>query len=174
MNVRSRYNLVAAIYLNTRGFAFVLFEGMLAPVDWGIVELRGKDRRARTIERVSTLLARYVPDLLVLQDMSRSGSHRSHRIRHLNDDIAEIAERLCIPTVSYSRADVRDCFGYLGVVTKDHIAGDIAKRIPAFERFLPRPRKIWMNEDARMGLFDAAALALTFFHGLAEGGQWAT
>jgi len=39
----------------------------------------------------------------------------------------------------------------------------IAQHIPAFERYLPPPRKPWMSEDARMGLFDAAALALTFF-----------
>ena len=27
----------------------------------------------------------------------------------------------------------------------------------------PPPRKPWMSEDRRMGLFDAAALALVFF-----------
>jgi hypothetical protein len=30
-----RYALVLAIYLNTRGFGFVLFEGHLSPFDWG-------------------------------------------------------------------------------------------------------------------------------------------
>ena len=30
--------------------------------------------------------------------------------------------------------------------------------------YLPPIRKIWKSEDSRMGLFDAAALALTFFH----------
>ncbi|WP_156527887.1 hypothetical protein [Bradyrhizobium stylosanthis] len=39
----------------------------------------------------------------------------------------------------------------------------IAKHIPAFEQYVPPPRKPWMSEDRRMGLFDAAALALTFF-----------
>jgi hypothetical protein len=33
----------------------------------------------------------------------------------------------------------------------------------AFERYVPTPRKSWKSEDARMGLFDAVALALTFF-----------
>jgi hypothetical protein len=163
MTQRGRYHLVAAIHLNTRGHAFVLFEGMLAPVDWGAVEVRGKGRRSRTIERVHVLLVRYVPDTLVLQDMSHTGTHRSHRIRRLNEQIVEVAERLCIPVLTYSRADVRKCFEYLGAPTKDQIAAEIAKRIPAFERFLPRPRRIWMTEDARMGIFDAAALALASF-----------
>jgi hypothetical protein len=35
---RRRYDLVLAIYPQTRGFAFVLFEGWLSPVDWGIHE----------------------------------------------------------------------------------------------------------------------------------------
>ena len=43
--------------------------------------------------------------------------------------------------------------------------------IPAFEAFLPEPRKWWNSEDPRMGLFDAAALALTFFHSSKSGEQ---
>jgi hypothetical protein len=39
----------------------------------------------------------------------------------------------------------------------------IAKHIPAFERYIPPPRKPWMSEDPRMGLFDAVALGLVFF-----------
>jgi hypothetical protein len=165
MNLKNRYHLVGAIYLNSRGYAFVLFEGMLAPVDWGIVEVRGKDRRPRSMQKAGAFLARYLPDALVLQDMSRTGTHRTHRIRRLNDDIAEVAERHCIPVLTYSRTEVRRCFDHLGAVTKAQIAGEIVRRIPAFERFLPPPRKPWMNEDARMGLFDAAALAVAFFQG---------
>jgi hypothetical protein len=52
--------------------------------------------------------------------------------------------------------------------TKGGIAETIAKHIPAFDRFLPPRRKLWMSEDVRMGLFDAAALAFTFFYGQAE------
>jgi hypothetical protein len=46
----------------------------------------------------------------------------------------------------------------------------IAKRMPAFEPFQPAPRKPWQSEDARMGIFDAAALALTFYHTPPTGG----
>jgi hypothetical protein len=51
----------------------------------------------------------------------------------------------------------------MGFANKQMLAGLIAKHIPAFERHVPPPRKPWMSEDARMGLFDAAALALVFF-----------
>jgi hypothetical protein len=126
MNRARRYRLVIAIYLNGRGFAFVLFEGGLAPVDWGVVEVRGKGRRSRTLLRVSALLARYTPDVLVLQDTSRSGARRTHRIRHLNDAVAESAEDFGVPVLSYSRTEVHRCFEYLGAVTKDRIARETA------------------------------------------------
>jgi len=158
-----RHRLVLAIYLNSRGFAFVIFEGHMAPLDWGAVEVRGKDKRERAILRASSLLSRYMPDALVLQDMGEHGTRRTHRIRRLNDDIAERAEDFCIPIASFSRDQARRGFRHLGAITKDTIAAEIARNIPAFERFLPPRRKIWKSEDARMGIFDAAALALTFF-----------
>ncbi len=154
--------MVFAIYLNSRGFAFVLFEGPLAPRDWSTIEVRG-DKREKIVARVSSLFARYKPHVVVLQDMSPTGTDRPHRIRHLNEVITKLAERHGLPTALVSRSEVRERFAYLGSVTKDAIAAAIAKHIPAFERFLPLPRKPWKSEDARMGLFDAAALALIFF-----------
>ena len=169
MTWAGRYKLVAAIHFNSRGFGFVLFEGPLAPLDWGVAEARGKEKRT-LLARVDALFARYQPNVIVLQDMSERGTHRPHRIRHLNEAIAELAEKYGFPVLFLSRTEVRQCFAYLGAVTKDTIAGGIAKHIPAFERFLPPPRKTWKSEDARMGIFDAAALALTFFHTHDENG----
>jgi hypothetical protein len=53
--------------------------------------------------------------------------------------------------------------GALGLFASIRARCARAKHIPAFERHVPPPRKPWMSEDARMGLFDAAALALIFF-----------
>ena len=171
MTWSSGHTLVTAIYLNSRGFAFVLFEGELAPRNWGTIEARGEDKRERVLSRIDRLLSRYKPDVVVLQDTSQGGTHRPHRIRRLNEAVAETAERQGFAVVSFSRAEVREDFGYLDSVTKDTIAAAIAKHIPAFERFLPPPRKYWNSEDARMGIFDAAALALTFFHAQGQGGD---
>ncbi|HZS53850.1 MAG TPA: hypothetical protein VFA65_05570 [Bryobacteraceae bacterium] len=160
---RRRYDLVLAIYPNTRGFAFVLFEGPLAPVDWAVVEVRGKDRMRQCLRRISVLLGRYAPDALVLQDMSAADTHRARRIQNLNEAIEALAGSQDIPTFRYSRASVREHFRNAGLPTKQRIAESIAKQIPAFERFVPPPRKIWKSEDARMGLFDAAALGILHF-----------
>jgi hypothetical protein len=67
MTWSSRHTLATAIYLNSRGFAFVLFEGELAPRNWGTIEARGKDKRERVLSRIDGLLSRYKPDVVVLQ-----------------------------------------------------------------------------------------------------------
>src|SRR5262249_21331222 len=153
----------------SRGFAFVLFEGPLAPCDWAVVEVRGKHKRERILRRIDLLLVRYRPDFLVLQDTSEAGTPRPHHIRHLNEAVGNLAERHGMPISLFSREKVRQNFSYLGEATKDAIAAAIAKHIPAFERFRPLPRKVWKSEHARMGIFDAAALALTFFYSRGEG-----
>jgi hypothetical protein len=164
-----RYALVLAIYPTNRGFAFVLFEGPLSPIDWGIARRDGHDKNCRCLKLIAALFLRYVPDVLILQDTSPGGTRRSPRIASLNVAISELAERPSIPVHAYSRTRVRLAFSHLGSPTKYAIAEAIAKHIPAFERHLPPPRKRWMAEDSRMGIFDAAALALTFFHDSPDG-----
>jgi Holliday junction resolvasome RuvABC endonuclease subunit len=169
MNRLRRYELVLAIYPNTSGFAFVLFEGSLSPVDWGVTTIRGRDRNGRCLQIIASMFARHEPDVLVLQDTLVGGTRRSKRVTNLNAAIFKLAELNNIPVRTYSRASVRLAFSYLGSASKHAIAETIAKHIPAFERYLPPPRKPWMTEDTRMGLFDAAALMLTFFQSGPEG-----
>jgi Holliday junction resolvasome RuvABC endonuclease subunit len=170
MNRLKRYDLVLAIYPSTTGFAFVLFEGSLSPVDWGVTAVRGRDRNDQCLRIIAGIFTRHQPDVLVLQDTSPAGTRRSRRISNLHAAISKLADLQGIPVRTYSRARVRFAFSYLGPANKHTIAEAIAKHIPAFDRYLPPPRKPWMTEDARMGLFDAAALALTFFQdGAGEG-----
>jgi Holliday junction resolvasome RuvABC endonuclease subunit len=162
MNGVRRYVLVLAIYCNTRGFAFVLFESHLSPFDWGLCETRGPRKHRRCLARVIRILDRYQPDFLVIRDTSAEGT-RSPRIANLNAAICEMAASRRIPIYAYTRDHVRDAFGHAGLLDKQSLTELIAKHIPAFERYVPPPRKPWMSEDSRMGLFDAAALGLVFF-----------
>jgi hypothetical protein len=66
----------------------------------------------------------------------------------------------------YSRAQVIEQFEERGATTKQRIAETITKHIPALGLYVPKARKPWMSEDARMGIFDAAALAWVFFHSI--------
>lgn len=156
--------MVLAIHLSTRGLAFVLFEGPLSPYDWGVYEVRGAQRNARCLHRFERILTFYAPDVLVTQDMTSDGTRRTDRIRKLNALITEVADPRGIPIYAYTRAQIRQCFSVSSFPSKQAIAQVIVRHVPAFERYLPPPRKPWMAEDARMGLFDAAALAFAYFH----------
>lgn len=166
MIFRRRNNLVLAIHFQPGGFAFVLFEGRLAPVDWGVYGARGVDKNALCLNRIESLLTLHTPDVLVLQDMSDNGTRRAGRIRELNDDAAELADQHGLLVRTYSRAQIIVCFEEFGAVTKYGIAEALAKHIPALSLFLPPARKRWMSENPRMGIFDAAALAWIFFQAI--------
>lgn len=163
MTERRRYALVLAVYFNTRGFAFVLFEGPYSPFDWGVTEARGNRRQQHCMKGVLQILSMYAPDVLVVQDTSASGTLRAWRITRLHALAMAAAEERGIPVYSYSRAQVYEVFRRYGFSNKQMLAEVIAKHIPAFERYVPPQRKPWMSEDTRMGLFDAAALGLVFF-----------
>lgn len=163
MRERQRYDLILGIYLNVRGFAFVLFEGPFTPVDWGIVEIRGKEKLRRSLRRIGAIFGQYSPDALVLQNMSSRVARRAKHTRILNDAIKTLADTQSIQVHLYSRAQVCEYFKKFGLTNKDAIAETIARKIPVLERLVPSRRKIWNSESARMVLFDAVALVLLFF-----------
>lgn len=159
MTSRKRPKLVLAIHFQTSGFGFVLLEHWSSPIDWGAPEVRGTNRAKRCLKRIDSLLALHTPDMLILQDMSRRGTYRAPRIRALNHQTVLLAKRRGVPVRTFSRAQVLAYFEDFGATTKQRIAETIAKGIPALDLYIPPPRKPWKSEDARMGIFEAAALA---------------
>ena len=173
MTKPTRYNLVLSVYLTAHGFTFTLFEGMLAPVDWGIVRRDGPEKNRRCLKAIAGLLGRYRPDVLILQDTSWTGARRPRRITSLNAAIFRMAENLAVAVCAFSPDQVRAAFSSVQPFTKHALGVAIIKHIPALEAFLPEPRKWWDSANPRMGLFDAAALALTFFYSI-QGDEKAT
>lgn len=163
MVTHRKHPLVLSVYPNSRGLAFVVFEGPFAPVDWGTAAARGKFKNRACLRRVSTLFGEYRPACVVLQNTLAGGTLRARRIRELNEAIVVLAETQGIAVTAYTRAEVQQHFSYLDNPTKHQIAIAIVKHIPVFERLLPPIRKPWMSEDNRMGVFDAAALAFAYF-----------
>jgi hypothetical protein len=76
---------------------------------------------------------------------------------------AEMQNSAAVPVFAYARTAVYAAVEYMGFTNKQTLAEVIAKHIPAFERYVPPPRKPWMSEDSRIALFDAIALALVFY-----------
>jgi hypothetical protein len=155
----SNETLVLSIFPSTKGFGFAVFEGPTVLVDWGVKGVRGTAKNREGLRKIRELLDFYGPDVITM----RAGSRRANRIQALIEQTTGEARRRGIARSLYSRADVRTCFSKSDALTKREIALSIATQFPELEPRLPPIRKIWMSEDARMSIFDAVALAITFF-----------
>jgi len=153
---------VLAVDLTSRGFGFAILEGPEILIDWGVKQTRVRKNR-RCLKQVQELIERYEPDIIVLEDCARKGSRRCLRVRNLIQAIRVLAANRRIPTRCFSRLRVRQVFSEQEAWTKHQIATAIARQLPELGPHLPAFRKPWMSEDERMAIFDAVALALTYY-----------
>ena len=130
------------------------------PLDWGFPEARGPRKNEQCLKGIGALARRYLPDVLILENVRHSSSHRSMRVQKLHGDICVLAQEYGIPVTTVSRDDIREAFHPYGAETKDEIVEVIEERFPVFASYAPPVRMPWMNADARMALFDAAAQLL--------------
>lgn len=156
-------DLVLAMYPFSRGLAFTLFESPLSPVDWAVKDIRGHSRRSHILDVTKSLIDRYRPDVLILPGQRTKLGRRSEKTRRLDRVIEACAVTEAVECHHYSREAIRACFQKTGAITRYQIAQTIAAHVPALSHHLPSLKKLWQSEDRRMGLFDAASLALTHF-----------
>ena len=159
----AHHDLVMSVFPSVHGIAHVLFEDPNSPIEWGICDPRGDRKKHKAIRGIAALVERYSPDILILRDRTSNRLKRNWRHAALIDALEKLAKRKGISIARYSRDEVRESFGSLGSPTRYAIVQAIAKQVPIFETYVPPIRKIWKAEDRRMGMFDAAALALTFY-----------
>jgi hypothetical protein len=160
-----------AIAPTSRGFGYIVFENPDLPMDWGVKEVR-KNKARDCLLKAGVLMHMLQPSILVVEDAHHAGSRRSKRVTTLIDKIAELAKEKGIVVARCSRDEVLTVFGRLGAHSKDDIAAAVVKIVPELAPRLPPRRRIWESEHHSMGIFEAAALALTSFarsKGIIEG-----
>jgi len=143
----------------------VLFEGPNSPFEWGVKRIKEKNKNSKTLEEIKKLIDQYRPEVLVIEDTSDKGSRRNSRIRKLYRMLAHLAAVEYIDLCRCTKTQINECFASVGSTTKYEIAQAIAIQLPVFAHRIPPIRKPWMSEDTRQNLFDAAALALTYYAG---------
>lgn len=161
--------LVLAVYPSSRGIAFTLFQAPLSLVDYGVKGVRSGEKNARSFQTTKELIDRLQPDVLVLESCAGPHGRRAERIRRLQRLIERYAKGQAIEVHTYTKKHIRECFSGVGAETRYEIAQAIAKQLQSLVLRLPPMRKLWMSEDARMGLFDAAALVMTFYCNAKDG-----
>ena len=79
--------------------------------------------------------------------------------------MVELARKKCVQLVRVTKGSIRRYFARVVPCNKYEIALTIGKAIPALSHQIPPVRKIWMSEDPRQSLYDAAALGLAYYAG---------
>ena len=159
MIFNQRSSLVVAIDLSSRGFGYAVFDGPTELVDWGTHQITG-DRDVNAALKIKQLLDWYEPQQLVLEDCDAPGALKRTRVRVLSKFLTRSAEALGLEVVRVAWTAVRDVCGKSPKTNKWTIASAMAALFPGLQQHLPKRRQ-WTGEDARMDMFDAAALGVT-------------
>ena len=122
--------------------------------DWGVARVFGAESEAYVV-RVKAMIARYSPDVVALPDPANYKGKAM--LRKLVKALAAgpSRRRPAVRIVSKKAIDKKLSSENR---TKYQRAVLLCRMLPELQELLPRPRKIWEKEDARMNIFDALCL----------------
>lgn len=153
---------VLAIDPYTKGFGFAVLEGPERLIDYGVKRVKG-DKNCDSLNKLADLIERYQPDVIVLENPTDKGSRRCQRVQQLLKETLVLIASKRIKARRFSRSQIGKAFYSSGAFNKYQRASSIAKQFSELALRLPQARKFWVNEGERMSIFEAVALALTFF-----------
>lgn len=152
---------VLSVHPTNRGMGWVLAASPVDLIDWGIARVKG-DRNAMCLKKIQEIVRTFAVDVIVMRRESEN-SKRRKRIHNLTNSVSQFAHDFGIEFRLFSRADVAKKFARFGATSRESVAEVLAQNIDALSSRLPPKRELWKSEDARLGLFDAAALMVTYF-----------
>jgi len=151
-----------AVHPTTYGLGFVVFEGPLRLIDWGVYRATG-NKNQKCLGFLERLIKRYQPRVVLFEERGPRDRQRSERIRRLVRSVTNEIRKRGVVLRRIPRRQVKRFFERHGAKTKQQIATSIVELSPELSPHLPPKRKAWMPEHPRMGMFDAIALGLTYF-----------
>jgi len=157
-----QYNAVLSVHPTASGMGWVIATSPLTLIDWGVIRAN-KETNATCLRRIASLIHTFAPAVIVVRHAAGSSRARVKRIQRLITAVVQLARTRNIEIRMITEKEVRKHFERFGAKTREEIAAFLASNIDALSSRMPRKRKPWMKEDARLGLFDAAALMVAFF-----------
>lgn len=151
---------VLGLHPMTCGVGWIFFESVDRPLDWAVIR---SSHHPTCVTRTTSLIQRYAPEIVVLEEFDREPTRRVRRIQNLCRALIQLAEANGITYRIYSQTAVRSCFSGTGAKYRHQIAQVIADRFEVLRPKLPPRRKFPMDQDARIAIFNAAACALTHY-----------
>ena len=157
--VKISESIALALDITPKGIAFAVLEGTERLYDAGVTYVAEQSKHAY-VEKVETLLLRYLPRVLVLEDTHGAGFKKGPRSEHVIKRIELLALSKTLPVVKVSHKEVLSVFG---AKNKYQTAAAVARFFPELESRLPDNRKPWESELDRTNIFDAVSFALTAY-----------
>lgn len=160
MKSTTQHELVISIHPSPRGFGFSVFDTPKNLLDWGYSDIR-VNKKERTLKKLKVLIELYQPKVLVVEDTTDDSSRRTKRIKKLITAITTTALKYNVAVHHYSPEQMSSVFDSKN---KDIRAKSITEVLPELAPLLPPKRRIWDSQHRQMQVFDAVALALTYFY----------
>lgn len=152
-------NIILALYPNARGLCYACIEMPTTILDYGITNPLPFSTQ-QFIKRIEKFIDFYRPKIVVVRDLS-GDTYRGKQAIQLIESIAKLSAEKGLPVHCYTRKQIREVFEVHDAKSKHEISQKIISWLPDLAPLAPKPRKFWMPEDHRMGIFDAVALAIT-------------
>ena len=161
-------NAALAIFPCVPGFGWMLFDGPLSPVTWGVSTVaagtKGSDQKnARCLKRVARLLHMYRPHLLVLEAFENGKTRRAPRMQRLCRSLISLAAVNRVGVRIVTRDEIRSSFVSAPAKTRYDAAKIVASYLKEIRHRLHDKRKFYNTEDPTMALFNAAALLIVHY-----------
>ncbi len=159
MKVLSVNDRILALDLRPHKLGFAIIEGPARLLDFGIARFNSPNTGLR---RVTALIARFVPTIVVLRKIGR----RSTRNQPLTRDVLRLVSRQARHS-SIKVALVRDqqvnrSLGGNRPVTKHQAASLLSLAFPELAWKVPQLRRPWQPEPWNMLIFDTLALGADY------------
>ena len=150
-----RHARILGVYPYRRGFGFAILEDFIL-IDWGLARLRTRSEEEFRA-RVESLVHQYRVTGIAVED----SSNRRRSIASLErvESVVSCARRLNLSVNRLSRAAVFSVFGLDPKQTNHTLSRLLSQYFPELDTVLPPPRRFFDNEDERVNVFRAAALA---------------
>lgn len=155
---------ILAIAPNKDGFGFAFMRDAETLLDWGTKSAGKGSKNANSLSKIKKLMCLFQLEALILPDVLEKGSHRNARMKKLVRQVNAFTRRKGLKVKIIGRESVRASIFGDGNGNKYARALKISNRFPEeLADFLPPERHTGDDEDHRMPIFDAVALALAYF-----------
>ena len=156
-----KHSKVIAFHPYSQGIAYALFESPQKMIDCGNGVLRFYSNE-KIISRVQQYLEFYDPEIVILKTIQPSDFNK--RLIRIVNLIRGVANNKGLTIKEYSHDDIWNVFNQLGCTSKYDLSQKLIETFPVLEKFRFQPRKPWGSQPYGIGVFDAAALGVTWYH----------